>query len=469
MILMLRLLRNYSVPVLTLLFELLGIFSSKAQTHLYTLREILDSAQIHFPVLLQKKALIQSAQSRVMDAKHQFLPQSIIGDELTVGSNNSIPGSYISFGIIPSSSSGVRSSNIYQSASGNIGFFYNKYQLTNFGLRKATVQYGQSYLNLTKADLDKEIYQLKWNLGQLYLQYLKSRSQLGIDQENIKRYETVYSVIQALTRAGIKPGADSSQALAELSKTKIIYNRTYGQVNQILVQIGYLSGIPFNKIQIDSTRINHLDLRIDPLKSSNSYPALNPFVDYYTKERDLESENEHLIRKSFLPKIYLTAIGWARGSSIDYNNNYGSFGTGFGYQRYNYLGGITLSYNLWNMVHTRDKASIAHFDLVASEYQLQQEQLNVKNIQNLSEVGIATASKNLDEIPIQIQAAEDSYRQKTAQYKAGIINLVDLTTASYVLYRAQSDLVQAKSDWLLAHLEQSAAIGNLDQFIQFIQ
>jgi hypothetical protein len=60
-------------------------------------------------------------------------------------------------------------------------------------------------------------------------------------------------------------------------------------------------------------------------------------------------------------------------------------------------------------------------------------------------------------------------RQKSAQYKAGIINLVDLTNAGYVLYRAQSEYVQAVSDWLLANLDKAAANGNLDLFIQIIQ
>jgi len=77
--------------------------------------------------------------------------------------------------------------------------------------------------------------------------------------------------------------------------------------------------------------------------------------------------------------------------------------------------------------------------------------------------------KNLGEIPIQIRAAQDAFDQKSAQYKAGIINLVDLVTASYALYRAQSDYVEAVSDWLLGNLDKAAANGNLDQFIQILQ
>ena len=70
---------------------------------------------------------------------------------------------------------------------------------------------------------------------------------------------------------------------------------------------------------------------------------------------------------------------------------------------------------------------------------------------------------------IQIQAANDAFNQKTAQYRAGIITVVDLTNASYVLYRSQSEYVQTVSDWLLSNLDKAAANGNLDLFIQSIK
>jgi hypothetical protein len=45
---------------------------------------------------------------------------------------------------------------------------------------------------------------------------------------------------------------------------------------------------------------------------------------------------------------------------------------------------------------------------------------------------------------------------------------VDLTNASFVLYRSQSDYVQTLSDWLLANLDSAASAGNLDLFIQAV-
>src|SRR5579872_2097629 len=212
-----------------------------AQQKNYSLAEFVDSAQRHMPVLLQKKAELEAAKAGVTDARHAYLPISYLGDEVTVGTDNSIPGSYISFGIIPSSSSGVRSTNIYQSAIGNIGFLYNQYELLDFGLKKATVRNAEAYANLSQADLERERYLVKWQVGKLYLEILKNQFQLGIDEENVSRYETVYKVIQAVTLSGIKPGADSALAMAELSRTRITYNQTLGQIRELQQQLSYLT------------------------------------------------------------------------------------------------------------------------------------------------------------------------------------------------------------------------------------
>lgn len=441
-----------------------------AQQKKFSLADFIDSARRHLPALMQKKALADAAKAGVTDARHAYLPTSYLGDELTVGTDNSLPGSYVSFGIIPSTSSGLRPSNAYQSAIGNIGFLYNEYQLVDFGLKKATTRRAEAYANLSQADLDREVYLVKWQVGKLYLEILKNQFQLGIDQENVNRYETIYQVIRAVTLSGIKPGADSSLAMAELSKTRITYNQTLGQIRQYQQQLSYLTGIPVPDIGIDTTRTRSYLAPLGILEQApDTLSSQNPLLAYYDKEKTLYRQTEDLVKKSHLPKIVLTGVAWARGSSIDYQNNFKSAATGLGYQRFNYMGGLTLEYNLFNMVHRKDKEAIARHKTLASDYGLQQQQLSLQNVGNKADEGIRTAMKNLEEIPIQVGAAQDAYDQKTAQYKAGIINLVDLTNASFVLYRSQSDYVQTLSDWLLANLDKSASGGNLDLFIQSIK
>ena len=435
--------------------------SLRAQTP-FTLQALVDSATHHLPVLLQKQALVNSARAGVTDARHTFLPTLDAMEEVNLSSANSLPGAYETFGVIPSVSGAISSSNNYQATTGNIGILYSQYELVNFGLRKATVQQSQAVLGVTQADLDMQTYVVKAQIGRLYFNLLKNEYQLGVEQQNILRYATIDTVIHALTYSGIRPGVDSSFAMAELSKARVAYNERLGQFNQLVQQIAWLTGIPAAQMAVDTGKKALSDLSV----LGDTSTLDNPLVAYYQKEKQYYQSTEDLVKKSYLPKIYLMGGAWGRGSSIDYSDQYKDLSTGIGYQRFNYMVGLTLAYNLFDPIHRKDKLSQARYQTQASDYAIQQQELSLNASAAQAMEAIREAESNLREIPIQMQSAADAYNQKVAQYKAGIINLVDLTEASYVLYSAQISYVETLNNWFLANLDKATATGSLDQFLQ---
>jgi len=271
-----------------------------------------------------------------------------------------------------------------------------------------------------------------------------------------------------LTLSGLKAGSDSSLAKAELSKTKITYNQTFGNLRQVKEQLAYLTGIPAANINVNSLANKFASYR--PQVSNLSADSINnPLLNYYARKKDVFLSNEKLISKAYAPKIMLAGSTWARGSSIQYNDNYESLSTGLGYQRFNYAAGVAFTYNLFNGLYKKDKLAINRFQLQASDFELQQERSALNSALLQADNSLKVTEANLSELPIQLRSAEDTYQQKLAQYKAGIISLIDLTNASFVLYRSQTDYIETMADWYLAQLDRSVASGNLDQFIQTIK
>lgn len=434
----------------------------------YSLSNLIDSANNHFPVLMQKRALAGAAHATITDVRHSFLPQFKLSDQLNVGTDNSIAGSYLPLGINPSSSAGVRGDNNYQAAGGNIAVLYGEYELINFGLRNAQLGNAKAYEGLQESDVQKEQYILELNIAKLYFSILKNQSRLNADQQNIERYQNIFTVIHALTASGIKPGSDSSLAKAELSKTRISYNQTLGTIQQLKQQLSYFTGIPSDNLDVDTLMNNAVSSK--PVMDGHSIDSLaNPLLNYYAKKKEVVLSTKKLISKSYLPKILLAGSTWARGSSIQYNDNYQPITDGFGYQRYNYAVAMAITYNLFNGIYKKDKLAVNRFQIQASDYELQQQTqaLNASFLQ--AETALQTANANLLEIPVQLQSAEDTYNQKMAQYKAGIISLIDITNALFVLYRSQADYIETQNDWYLAQVDRAAAKGNLIQFIQTLK
>lgn len=458
--------RKFALTLCALLF--LSSFSIFAQNKIYTLSELTESAKNYLPSLMQKRALVNSAKAFVTDTRHSFLPQLKLSDQINLGSDNSLAGSYLPLGITPSTSSGIRNSANNQAATGNIAVFYSEYELMNFGLNKAKINNAESYVNFGEADFQKENYYVTLQVAELYFNLLKTQYRLDADKQNVDRYDSIFKVIQALTASGLKAGSDSSLAKAELSKTRIVYNQTLGTLNQLKEQLAYFTGIPATKISIDSLADKFITKRPALLNTSVD-TTNNPLLNYYIKKKDIFLTNDKLISKTYLPKIILAGSTWARGSSIQYNDNYESLSNGLGYQRFNYAAGVAITYNLFNGLYKKDRLAINRYQLQASDYELQQQKILLNSSLLQADNSLKTTEANLLELPVQLKSAGDTYQQKLAQYKAGIISLIDLTNASFVLYRSQTDYIETMADWYVAQLNKSAAAGNLPQFIQTIK
>src|SRR6516162_8101357 len=95
-------------------FPFISVFSQK----LYSLQELTDSASRFYPQLAQKQALLNGAQASVTETKNLFLPLLRVNDQINLSTDNALPGSYLPYGIVPSTSSGVQSTNNGTAASG---------------------------------------------------------------------------------------------------------------------------------------------------------------------------------------------------------------------------------------------------------------------------------------------------------------------------------------------------------------
>ena len=437
-----------------------------------SLQELVNAADNYLPVLKEKQANINAAKASITQLKHSFLPQLSVNDQLNIGTSNSLDGGYLPIGnsINPSVSGGIRTDNVSTASTGNLATLYTQYDLTTFGLRNAQVASANANVSVQNADKRKETYITDANVTTLYLQLLKNEYQLSADAQNIERYKSIYSVIHSLTLSGLKAGADSSLAKAELAQSNIKYNLTLGKINGLKQQLAYITGIPPENLSIDTTLQHNLFYK------QIEYPAYamdtvnNPILDYYAQQKNYLLANEKVIRKSYAPRLLVAGSGWARGSSLDPTTDKNdALIQGLGLQRYNYMAGVAVTYNLFNSVYKKDKLNVNRYQIEASDYNLQQQKLALASSMLQADESLRITEANIQQLPVQLSSAKDTYDQKMAQYKAGIISLIDLANASFVLYRSQTDFIEARSDWYLALLNKAISTGNLDQFIQLIK
>jgi len=461
--------RNKYSGIITsiLLFNICSL--SFAQTNnKIDLKQAIDSAIKNYPELNAKQFETESANAAVRDAKNQSLPSLKLGDEVDLGTANGLGGSYFSMGIIPSTSGGITAENNSSTFLGNIGVAYMEDELYNFGLNRARIASTKYFANISKADYGATSYSVQFQIAQLFFDMLKYRLLTNIQQKNIERYNVLCNYIKAYTGSGIKAGVDSSVANAEVSKAKIQYIQTLEIYNKLKAEFIYYTGIKNNNFEIDTGAYHLPDVLMNQLQltvSADSVSSSNPILVYYNSQWEYAMSQEKLIKKSYLPKLYLVGSFWMRGSSISPIDGYEDLSTGLNYSRYNYMGGLALTYNIFDMVHRRDKVATQYFHAEAIHEEVNQQKLLLNNQLQQADIAIQAVLDREREIPIQLRAAQNAFSQKSAQYNAGIANIAELTDASYLLYRAETDAVEIQSDLLNTLLQKAVANNTLNTFL----
>jgi outer membrane protein TolC len=455
--------------IITSLLILSGYSLSFAQTgNKIGLKQAIDSAIKNYPELNAKQLEIKSADAVVRDAKDQRLPSLTVSDQVDIGTANSLSGSYFPMGIIPSTSGGISVENNSNTFSGNIGVAYMEHELYNFGLNHARIASAESFANTSKADYDATSYSLQFQISQLFFDLLKYRLLTSVQQKNIERYNVLYNYIKAYTGSGIKAGVDSSIANAEVSKAKIQYIQTLEVYNKLRSEFIYYTGIKNKDFEIDTGMYHLPDAIVNQLQlkvSADSVSTSNPILAYYNSQWEYALSQENLVKKSYLPKLYLLGSAWTRGSSISPTDGYGDLANGLNYSRYNYMGGLALTYNIFDMVHRKDKVATQYFHAEAIHEEVNQQKLLLENQLKQADIAIQAALDREREIPVQLKAAQNAFAQKSAQYNAGIANIAELTDASYLLYRAETDAVETQSDLLNTLLQKAVANNTLNAFL----
>jgi len=425
---------------------LTAVTANAQQSPPVTLKDLLNRVDQKAPQLLTDSAAILIRRAQAAEIRSNWLPNLKLNYQADIGTSNNVTGPYFGFGIIPSSSGGIHSTSVATALSDNLGIAALDWEVYNFGKYGAENKVANSDINIEQNQYAQSKYQLLAFTISSYLQLLRLQDFLGIQYRNIQRNQQILRSIASLAKSGVRAGVDTSIAEAELSKARLNYIELNNQLKQVQLQLSAVSGFPYQSIIPDSTI--EMTLINQPSAYLFAPDTINhPLINFYRSVYQNSLQRQDLVKKLYNPKISLEAAAWGRGSSVDVAGQYNSLSTGYGFQRGNYLVGVGISYNLFDLRRRQLKLRTqkASTDYSLKKLQEQQQLLSISASQ--ADVEMETALSRLKEIPNQLKAANDGYRQKLSLYKNGLTDIVELDAALNILYRAETDYMQAKYDY----------------------
>lgn len=434
------------------------------------LNKAISLAIQNYPSILSRQAQIKSGLALIVETRDNRLPSLNLYEQVDAGTTNNLGASYFSEGIVPSISGvSARPENLGNVSSGNIGVAYLEWQLTNFGGFKAQVQEAYSRLKIDTMDLQKEQFYISSMVLQSYLDLMRNFELSEVQLENLQRADTIRQAIRNYVLSGLRPGVDSSLAEAAYSRARLDYMDIANQFSRSKVQLSLLTSMDTASIVPDLTDDPLLLASINQLSFSDSVALTHPFLSYYHSIYENGQAQEQAIRKAYLPKVYLLGAGWVKGSSIDPDGTFKDLSSGLGYTRANYLAGVGITYDLFNLRREKDRLNVQKYQTESALHNYEEQKQSLDNANLRASVDLNTAIAKFYEIPVQLGAAKDAYRQRLTQYNAGLANIIELTDAFYVLNRAQTDLIQAKEGVWRAVVQKAYAGNRIYQLLSTLK
>jgi adhesin transport system outer membrane protein len=408
-----------------------------------SLKQLLIQVEQKAPTLLTDSAAISIRRAQATETRNNWLPNLRLNYQADIGTNNNVAGPYFGFGIIPSDSRGVRTESNTTATGANLGIAALDWEVYNFGSYGAQNKVASSDIKVEQNQFAQSKYQLQAYAIGGYLQLTRLQDYLTIQQRNIKRNEEINRSIRSLAKSGVRPGVDTSIAEAELSKARLNYIELNNQLKQVQLQLSAVSGLPYGSIVPDTIAENNM-ITQSALPVATADTATHPIINYYKSVYQNSLQREDMVRKQYNPKILFEAAAWGRGSSVDANDHFNSVGSGFDFDRGNYLVGIGISYNLFDLRRKQLKLRTQKTETDYAQKKLNEQKQLLSISADQASVELTTAQQRLQEIPNQLKAASAGYRQKLSLYRSGLTDIIELDAALNILFRAETDYAQAR-------------------------
>lgn len=449
---------------------LLILYSAGAYSQNLSLKEAVAKGVENYGYVKAKGNYAQASLETVKQAKRDYLPNLNLSAQQDYGTVNGQNGPLYGFGGLGVASSGLPlPSQNWNAAFGALYLVNLNWDFFTFGRIKQRITVARADAARYRKDFEQEQFQHKVRVAGAYLNLLASQRLVRSQERNLNRAVVFHNNAAVRVRNGLLPGVDSTLASAEVSRAKIALNQIKEQVKLQNNELAQLMGMEAQDFIADTTLVATVPKAV--LNTQVSGDSLNPVRQYFKSRVAFSNEQVRLFRKEYWPTFSLFSVFQARASGFhsDYAVNQNSYThdyfDGIDPTRQNYLVGVGVTWNLTTIARSSKKVSAQKLITAGLEEEYKAIDLELRNREDAANSRLGFAMQNFTEAPRQVAAAKQAYLQRTTLYNNGLTDLTDVTTALYILNRAETDRDIVYTNVWQALLMKAAATGDFDLFI----
>lgn len=452
---------------ITLFFFL--IFATAVFSQTLSLKEALKTGLENYGSIKAKHNYSSASQETLKQSKRDYLPNLNLSAQQDYGTINGQNGALYGFNGLGTASSGpaLQEQN-WNSAFGALYLVNMNWDFFTFGKTQEKINLTKADVQIKEKDLNQEKFQQQIKIAAAYLNLLASQRLLISQQKNLSRAEVFKKTAATRVKNGLLAGVDSTLAAAEVSKAKIALNLARNFVKEQNNKLVDLMGTAPQDFIADTLFVNQIPKQLAFAEKATD--SLHPLLQWYKTKVDYSNQQTKLYKRFYYPTmtafgvLQTRASGFETGYAVDQTAFTRNYWDGVNPDRSNYLVGIGISWNLTTPFRMNKQVKAQKFVTQALQEEYNQADRELKSQLNFAEDKIKITLENYAEAPIQVNAAQKAYLQKSTLYKNGLTDLTDLTQTIYTLNRAEIDRDIINNNVWQSYLLKVAATGNFDLF-----
>jgi len=432
-----------------------------------TLQTVIQQAADRYPAIKAAEAQRQAAQNAIGVAQAAYLPRADMLWQLNRATTNKANLTPLGQSVVPIPTPPARATTGHSDWNTLTGVLLS-WEPFDFGVRHAQVEVARLGYESARRAADLTKLDVESAAAGTFLDLVAARQIARVQQANVQRMESFSRAIHVLVENTLRPGADASQADAQMAQARTQLIQAQAQEKVKLEALANLIQLPSDQIQIDDSAV----LKDAPAQADSIGAIENhPLVEQQTAIRDQAREQLHLLNRSWVPSfsLYGSVSGLGGGLTSTQSPVFQGGTAGLAPQTYNWLTAVQVTFPAFQIFSLRP------------QQRSQQEQLNateanrMRTLSDLSaQVKEARAFLNgakavAQNTPIELEAARQSEQQQQARYQAGLATVIEVSAAESALAQAEGDDAIARLNVWRGLAALAEAQGDLAPFLQLIQ
>jgi outer membrane protein TolC len=432
-----------------------------------TLTQVIDLARTNYPAIQAAQAQRKAAQGAIGVARKAYLPRTDLLWQTNRATANNIYGLLLPQSIIPSISGPVIASDVSRSAWSSGGAALLSWQPFDFGARRARVTAAQQGSDAAKEAAALTDLEVSTGAGSAFFDLAAAHQLVSVAEANVKRVEAFDQAVHVLVDNTLRPGADASQADAQLAlaRNQLIQAQTQEAVRRSALS-KYLQSAGAQSSEIDASSL------LATLPPSDPDVAKVVFHPAVLQEGALVGQQEaqkRVLDRSYVPVFSTLGSVSGRGAGTTLTGNFPGGTAGLAPDTFNWAASVQVTFSAFDYFGLREQKKVQNANVQAEHARYSQTIDDISVAVEQARATLAGARQMAANTPVELTAARASEQQQQARYRSGLATVVDVAATEGVLAQAESDDVIARLSVWRAELGVAAAQGDLGPFLQMLK